>query len=121
MGEIATSERQITVYYSSRSERVKQALAYARTKGIAVLEIDISKTPLTGTQIAEIAAMLNIPISDLVNQEHPAYSEKFIHRDLNEEDWITMIKENPEILRQPIAIRGKVAILVETPTDIIRV
>ena len=52
MGEIATSNRQITLFYNSNSVRAKQALAYAKAEGLAIQQIDILKTPLTGTQIA---------------------------------------------------------------------
>ena len=36
MGEIATSDRQITLYYSSKSTRAKQTLAYAKTEGLPI-------------------------------------------------------------------------------------
>jgi len=121
MGEIATSNRQITLFYSSKSRRAKQTLAYAKSEGVAIQEIDILKTPITGTQIAELAGRLNIEIKDLVNQEHPSYKSHFEHHDLSENDWIKMIRHNPEIMKQPIALRGDVTILVETPTDIIKI
>ena len=121
MGEIATSERQITLFYHSRSNRAKQTLAYARAEGLPILQIDILKTPLTGTQIAELVDRLGMEIKDLVNQEHPAYTKHFEHHDFSEEDWIKMIKKNPQIMKQPIALRGKLTILVETPTDIIKI
>ena len=79
------------------------------------------KTPLTGTQITELADRLNIEIKDLVNQDHPAYVSHFEHHDFSERDWIKMIQHNPEIMKQPIALRGDVTILVETPTDIIKI
>jgi len=60
MGEIATSERQITLFYSSKSERAKQTLAYAKAEGVPIQQIDILKTKLTGTQIAELADRLHI-------------------------------------------------------------
>ena len=116
MGEIATSERQITLYYSSKSTRAKQTLAYAKAEGLPIFEIDILKVPLTGTQIAELADRLGIEVKDLVNQEHPSYKAHF-----DPHDWIKMIRHNPEIMKQPIAIRGKMTILVETPTDIIKI
>ena len=53
MGEIATSDRQITIFDHSKSVRAKQTLAYAKAEGLAMQDIDILKTPLTGTQIAE--------------------------------------------------------------------
>ena len=121
MRAITTSPRQITLYCSSKSVRAKQTLAYAIAEGLPVNEIDILKTPLTGTQIANLADRLGIEIKDLVNQNHPAYERKFEHTDLSDRDWMKMIQHNPDILKQPIALRGDIAIMVETPTDIIKI
>jgi len=121
MGEIATSDRLITLYYSSKSSRAKQTLAYARAEGWPIHEIDLLKTPLTGTQIVELAHRLGLEVKDLVNQEHPSYNSKFEYHNLSTDDWIKMIQHNPEIMKQPIALRGMLTILVETPTDIIKI
>jgi arsenate reductase len=121
MGEIATSERQITLFCNGNSSRAKKTLAYAKAEGVPILQIDLLKTPLTGTQIAELSDRLRLQVKDLVNQEHPSYSAKFGHHDFSEEDWIKMIKSNPDIMKQPIALRGKRTILVETPSDIIKI
>ncbi len=121
MGEIATSERQITLIYNPKSVRAKQTLAYTRAEGHPIREINISKTKLTGTQIAELADKLNCKIEDLVNQSHPAYRKQFGHHDFSENDWIKMMQHHPEIMKQPIAMRGNITILIETPTDIIKI
>lgn len=121
MGKIATSHRQITLFYSSNSTRAKQTLAYAQAEGLPILKIDILKTPITGTQIADLAGRLKIEIRELVNMEHPSYTQKFKSHDLSETDWMKMIQKNPEIMKQPIALRGDTTILVETPTDIIKI
>ncbi len=121
MSDIATSNRQITLFYSSKSDRAKKTLAYAKAEGLPILEIDILKTKLTGTQLAELAEKLHIEVADLVNQEHPSYTSKFESHNFSTDDWIKMIQHNPEIMKQPIALRGDVTILVETPTDIIKI
>ncbi|WP_117880400.1 arsenate reductase family protein [Aureibaculum luteum] len=121
MGEIATSNREITLLYSSNSERAKQALAYAKTEGLAIHEVDILKTKLTGLQIIELADRLHLEPADLVNQEHPAYTSHLQHHDLSTDDWIKMIRHNPEIMKQPIALKGDKTVLVETPTDILKI
>ena len=121
MGEIATSERLITLFYSSISTRAKKTLAYAKAEGLPIQEIDILKVPLTGTQIVELADRLQIQVEDLVNQDHPAYTSHFEHHDFSSDDWIKMIKHNPEIMKQPIALRGDITILIDTPTDIIKI
>lgn len=121
MSDIATSNRQITLYYSSKSDRAKKTLAFAKAEGIPILEIDILATKLTGTQLAELADKLHITVADLVNQEHPSYSSKFETHNFSTNDWVKMIQHNPEIMKQPIALRGAMTILVETPTDIIKI
>jgi len=121
MGEIATSNRQITLYYNSESIVAKKALAYAKAEGLAIQPIDILKTPLTGTQIAELAGRLRIEVKDLVNQEHTSYSSKFEPHELSTDDWIKMIQHNPEIMKQPIALHGENTILVETPSDMTKI
>lgn len=121
MGEIATSKRMITIFYNSNSSRAKQTLAYARAEGLPIEEIDVLKTPLTGTQIAELADRLKVEIRDLVNQNHPSYKKHFEPHNFSSEDWIKMIKKNPGVMKQPIALRGDLTILVETPTDIIKI
>jgi arsenate reductase len=121
MGEIATSNRQITLYYNSESSIAKQTMAYAKAEGLAILPIDILKTPLTGTQIVELANRLKIKVKDLINQEHPAYISKFETPEFSSDDWIKMIKKNPDIMKQPIALRGDKTILVETPSDMIKI
>jgi arsenate reductase len=121
MSDIATSKRQITLFYSSKSDRAKKTLAFAIAEGLHILEIDILKTKLTGTQLAELAEKLHIEVADLVNQEHPSYTSKFESHNFSTDDWIKMIQHNPEIMKQPIALRGDITILVETPTDIIKI
>ena len=120
MGEIATSNRQITLYYNSECAIATQTLAYAKAEGVPVLEIDILKTPLTGTQLVELAHRLKMEVADLVNQELPAYKADFEQHNYSTDDWIKMIHHNPELLKQPIALRGDFTVLVETPSDILK-
>jgi len=120
-GVISTSDEQITLFYNSKSLRGKQTLAYARTHGLPLEKIDILKTPLTGTQITELAKRLDLSINQLINQEHYKYRRKFTAQCFTLEDWITVVQNHPEIMIQPIALRGNKTVWVKTPTDIIRI
>ncbi|WP_299107638.1 arsenate reductase family protein [uncultured Winogradskyella sp.] len=121
MGEIATSNRQVTLFYNSDSPRGEKTLAYAKAKHLKLEEIDMLKTKLTGTQIVELAHKLHLEVTDLINQNHPAYASHFEYHNFSEDDWIKMIQHNPEIMKQPIALKGDKTIIVETPTDILKI
>ncbi|QNK77149.1 hypothetical protein H7F37_13680 [Winogradskyella sp. PAMC22761] len=118
MGEIATSNRQITMFYSSNSVRAKQTLAYAQAEGLKIKKVDILKTKLTGLQIVELAERIGLEVSDLVNQDHPVYKKQFENHNFSTDDWLKMIRHYPEIMKQPILLCGDKSILIETPTDI---
>lgn len=120
-GVKSTSDGQITLFYNSKTQSGKQTLVYARTHGLPLEKVDILKTQLTGTQITELANRLGIKIDEMVNQEHYKYRRKFTAQCFTSEDWITVIQNHPEIMKQPIALRGNRTVLVETPTDIIRI
>jgi len=56
----------------------------------------------------------NMEVKDLINQEHPSYRSHFDHHDFST-DWLDKMKRhNPEIMKQPIALRGKKTILIVT-------
>jgi len=86
MGEIAVSDRQITLFYSSKSSRAKQTLAYAKAEGLPIQEIDILKTKLTGTQIVELAERLNLLVADLINQIIRSFISLY--------NWVTVSSNN---------------------------
>ncbi|MDB9882304.1 hypothetical protein OAD66_04130 [Bacteroidia bacterium] len=54
----------------------------------------------------------------MVNQEHPSYAKKFEEHNFSTDDWIKMIHHNPEIMRQPIAIKGDKTMMISSPRDI---
>jgi len=120
MNEIEKSENQITLIYLSNTPRGKKTVALCASTGIPTREIDVTKTNLTGTQIVEIAKALGLKISELVNQEHPSYQTKHKDLELNDDDWIKLIRNDYELLKQPIAMRGEECILIDTPTDILK-
>ena len=120
-GVISTADGQITLFYNSTSQRGKQTVAYAKSHGLPLEKIDILKTPLTGTQITELAGRLGLSVREMVNQEHYKYRKKFTLQCFSSEDWITLIQNHPEIMKQPIALRGNKTLWVKTPTDIMRI
>ncbi len=120
MGEIASSNREIILFYNPDSTIAKNTLAYARSDGLPIRDVDILKTPFTGTQLEELAENLQIGLVELVNQDHPDFKRIYGKPDLSDDDWIKILRKNPHLIKGPIAIRGKKTILIRTPSDIVK-
>jgi len=108
MGVISKDNRQITVYYNSKNSIGKQVYAYTTASKKRLLAIDISKTPVTGTQWAELASGLGVNIKDLIHRDHPDFIKKHGKNRpvLEQRDWIKMIQNDPQLLKCPIVIDG---------------
>ncbi|HEA23319.1 hypothetical protein LCGC14_1093950 [marine sediment metagenome] len=120
MSELATSTREIILFYNPNRDSAKQTLGYAKGEGFPVRDVDILKNGFTGIQLEELADLLQVKIEGLVNKNHPDYEEHYKNVDFDDNDWIKILRKNPELIREPIAIRGKKAMFVETPSDLSR-
>ncbi|WP_198439815.1 arsenate reductase family protein [Pareuzebyella sediminis] len=120
MPEIATSEWEIVLFYNPNHPGSQKTLAYAMGEGLPLRDVDIIKNQFTGTQLEELAGRLGLPIDGLVNKEHPHYDKHYANADFDDEGWIKIMRKNPVLIKEPIAIRGHKAIIVNTPSDLSR-
>lgn len=121
MGVISTDKNEIKLFFHSGSSIGKQIQAYVLASERKVLTIDISKTKVTGTQWTELAKGLELPISGLINKEHPDFTQYYDKNiDLDDEDWLKILDKNPQVLSTPIAIIGKSYVQLNSPSDFIK-
>ena len=120
MSILAKNQRQLTVYYDSKSELGKKIRARAESSDLKVLTIDLLQTNLTGTEWAELAEMLGVTVDKLVNQDHPIFKEIYgdDHVDLDENDSMKVLEKNPETLVYPIGVRGEKVVQVKQLSDL---
>ncbi len=122
MGVIAKNDNQITLYYNSETSLGKQTYPYVESAEKDILAVDISKTKVTGTQWAELAENLNVPIRDLVDQDHPnfvkAYGKDKV--DLDENGWFKVLENTPSVLDCAIVVDGQKTIPIKSPSDFVK-
>lgn len=107
----------IRVFYGNDDYQDPQTLAKAESEYLSVISIDVRKTPLTGTQLLQMADKLGVAPSEMVNKELKDYKKVVSRSSYSTEDWIQILLENPHLLRT-IAQRGDRMIFVDSPTDI---
>jgi len=113
-----THPRELLIYYNSNSSSDKKTLAHAQSTGFKVQSFCLVKSPLSSTNWQTIIKQLGKHPKEILNKAHPYYQSNIRGKDFGEEDWLSVIIHNPDIIKAPIAINGNKAILCETPTDI---
>ena len=120
MSELTKIPNQLNVYFLPDSETSKQTLAILEESKVPVHTVNLLREPLTPTQLEELLDGLGMHPEALVCKESQEYKELFPEVDLDTGDWLTLISKHPEIIRQPIAQRGRKVMLVKVPTDILQ-
>ena len=115
-----THSREILIYYNPDSSSDRKTVAHAQSVVPHIKSYSFGKSPSTGTSWKQILQSLNLHPKELLNKAHPYYQEHIRGREFDEESWIKVLQKNPDIIKYPIAVRGKKAILCSTPTDIYR-
>lgn len=112
---------EIQLYLLKDCSKSKKALAYANTMSNKVNAIEIDKTTSTGTVWHSILTKLNKTPKELLDKSKPYYQANIKGRDFEERDWTSLLMNNPDLVRSPIAIRGNRALILDNPTDIFKI
>ncbi len=115
-----THDNEIMVYYNRDSSRAKKVLALARTISSNVKEVEYHHTPFTPTMWQRLLHKLELRPKDLMNRAHPYYQDNIRGRDFNREGWLQILINNPDIIKAPIVVQGKRALLCNNPSDILQ-
>lgn len=115
-----TAAQEVILYYNARSSRGKKTRAYAHSLSVHIKDLDFASAGLSKTAWREILVMADLRPKDLMNKAHPYYQEHIRGRDFDDEGWLDILQRCPEVIRAPIAIKGKRAVVCDNPTDIFR-
>lgn len=112
--------RDLLIYYDPKTEVGKKTIAYAHSMTKHVNAVEYHKTAFTATMWSELVSMLGLRPKDLLNRSHPKYQELIQGNNFGDEDWLEVLKHNPDLLIAPIAIRAGRAVLCKTPSEVLK-
>ncbi len=115
-----TLSNELFVYYDPGSIRAKKVLAYARGVAQHVKEVEYHKTKLTPTLWKQLLFKLDSNPKNLLNKAHPYYQSNIRGREFDDEGWLKILINNPDLIKCPIVVKGEKAILCNNPTDILQ-
>lgn len=117
---MVTHQREILIYYNADSSADRKTVAHARSVTPHLKSYEFKRAPSTSTSWQMILTSLDVHPKELLNKAHPYYQANIKGKEFSDEDWISCLQRNPQLIKAPIAIRGQRAILCTNPTDIYR-
>ena len=111
--------QEITLIYDFNKQGDRESLAYAKQMAVNVSEVDISHNPLTERQLALLLDKLGVSLDEIIDKRSDIYQKKYEGKDMDETDWLSVIKHNPELMKTPIGMLGDESVICDLPNQIL--
>ncbi len=101
----------IKLLHNNSCSKSRCALEYLHEHEIEFELVDILADPLSELEIITVLKKLDLKAEDLVRTNENLYKEKFANKNFNDEQWIKILAEYPELVQRPIIVKGDKAII----------
>jgi arsenate reductase (glutaredoxin) len=108
----------IRIYHNPRCRKSRAGLEYLQDKTGDFETIDYIRNGISREEILEILSKMNTPPSNLVRTQEDYYKKELKGKDIPDEDWITILAENPKLIQRPIIVTEHKAVLGQPPENI---
>jgi len=106
------------IYHNPRCMKSRQTLQLIQDQGIEPEVIKYLDDPLSPDQLREILDLLGIQPMDLVRNKEKIWKEEYAGKELDDDEIILAMAENPKLIERPIVVKGKKAVLGRPPENV---
>jgi arsenate reductase (glutaredoxin) len=111
----------LTIYHNTMCSKSRSTLGLINEKGAEANVVEYLKTPPTKTQLQQILQKLNMKPEELVRKGEKLYKEKFAGKPYTNDEWLTILAENPILIERPIVVNGDKAIIGRPPEKVLEI
>jgi arsenate reductase len=110
----------ITIYHNPKCRKSRAGLQYLSEKGLEHTVVEYLKTPFTREQLKDLLMKLNMRPEEIVRTQEDEFKEKLKGKTFTDEEWITILLENPKLIQRPIVSKNHKAVLGQPVDEIDR-
>jgi arsenate reductase (glutaredoxin) len=92
----------ITIYHNPRCKKSREGIKTLEEAGKEFKVREYLKEPLTEMELSSLLKKLNFAPIELVRAEEKIWKEEYRDRDLNDEELVRVMVENPKLIQRPI-------------------
>ena len=105
-----------TIYHNPKCAKSRAGVEFLKSKGVEYKVIEYLKDPLTRDHLKELLMKLGKSAKDIIRTQEDVFKENFRGKNFTDEEWITILLENPKLIQRPIVVKGYKAVLAK-PVD----
>ena len=109
---------ELWLFYDCDSNTHKKTKAHAKSITKHINELSFQHNKLSKLRWLEILNMLGMRPKELLNKANKKYQTDLAGHDFDDDNWLEILRNNPCMLKGPIAIMNGKAVLCVNPKDI---
>ncbi len=99
------------IYHNTRCRKCREALKFLQEKGLDPdVTLYLNEVPTTA-EFEMLLAKLHLTAREVVRTEETLYREKYRNSNFTDNEWITIMLENPKLIQRPIITKGHKAVI----------
>jgi arsenate reductase (glutaredoxin) len=110
----------LTIYHNPKCRKSRTGLQYLQEKGLKFSIIEYLKTPFDREQLKNLLMKLNMRPFEIVRTQEDEFKEKLKGKNFTDEEWISILLENPKLIQRPIVANNLKAVLAQPVDEIDR-
>jgi len=112
---------EVTIYHNPRCKKSKETLSLLEEKGIEPEIVENLKNPPDKETLRNILQKLNKKPEDIIRKQEKVFKDNYKGKDLSEDEWLTVLTENPKLIERPIVLKGEKAALGRPPENVLEI
>lgn len=101
----------VKVLHNENCSKSNAVLAFLEQSKVPFEVINMIEDPLSPLEIKTVLKKLNQRVFHLIRTTDKLYLEKFAGKNYSEEEWVSILSQNPSLIQRPVLIKGPIAIL----------
>ena len=111
----------IVVYQKPTCSKCRATLALLKDSGAKFDAINYYEVFLTAERLRELIGKLGVPVREVLRADEPlARTLRLAERNLSDDELISLMVENPDLIQRPIVVRGNEAVLCRPPEKVMK-
>lgn len=100
----------ITIYHNPRCKKSRAGVQFVKDRTDDFKIIEYIKNPLSREDLNLLLMRLNNKAVDMVRTQEAIFKSDFKGKNFTNEEWMTIILENPKLLKRPIVVKENKAV-----------
>ena len=103
---------QITVYEKPTCTKCREMNRFLQDNGVDFSKVNYYIEPLSKEKLEELLAKMKVTPRDILRKSEPIYRELGLGKgEFTDDEIVSLMVENPDLIQRPIVERGKRAVL----------